>query len=304
MLRDEARPARLVEGPDFTYGKGAAGTVETLRAAAVDSGVDFRVVEPVQVTLPGLQVVGVSSSLVRWLVVKGRARDAAACLGRPYTLRGVVVHGYERGRTIGFPTANVDVGEQLIPADGVYAATVVVGGVEHAAALSIGTAPTFANARRQVEAYLLDFNGDLYDQVVDVRVESWVRDQTRFPGVESLVARGCTTTSVLSRLASVSCGRSERNKRTPVAVAPLAVKPLQSPMQTDAMQQMIDALSACERRAADDPRPPRRRRAGHHGRDGAWAEAQGHRRRVPGPDGSCRGSMPSCTTTAASRTTT
>ena len=188
-LRDAARPAHVVEGPDFTYGKGAAGNVATLRAAAERDGVGFAVVDPVQVTLPGLQVVGVSSSLVRWLVVKGRAKDAAACLGRPYTLRGVVVHGYERGRTIGFPTANVDVGEQLIPADGVYAASFVADAAEHAAALSIGTAPTFADARRQVEAYLLDFSGDLYGKTVDVRVESWVRDQMRFPGVNSLVQR-------------------------------------------------------------------------------------------------------------------
>ena len=189
LLRDDARPAHLVEGPDFTYGRGAAGTVETLRAGALDSGVNFRVVEPLQVTLPGLQVVQVSSSLIRWLIVKGRVRDAAACLGRDYTLRGVVVHGYERGRTIGFPTANVDVGEQLIPADGVYASVAVVDGVERPAALSIGTAPTFANARRQVEAYLLDFDGDLYGKLVDVRLVSWVRDQTKFPGVESLVER-------------------------------------------------------------------------------------------------------------------
>ena len=189
LLRDDARPAHLVEGPDFTYGRGAAGTVRTLRAGALDSGVNFRVVEPVEVTLPGLQVVGVSSSLIRWMIVKGRVRDAAACLGRDYTLRGVVVHGYERGRTIGFPTANVDVGEQLIPADGVYASFAVVDGVEHAAALSIGTAPTFANARRQVEAYLLDFDGDLYGKLVDVRLVSWVRDQTKFPGVGSLVER-------------------------------------------------------------------------------------------------------------------
>ena len=189
MLRDRARPCHLVEGPDFTYGKGAAGNVETLRAGALDSGVDFRVVEPLQVTLPGLQVVGVSSSLIRWLIVKGRARDAAACLGRPYALRGVVVEGYRRGRTLGFPTANVDVGEQLIPADGVYASVAVVEGREYAAALSVGTAPTFTNARRQVEAHLLDFSGDLYGKTVDVKLVSWVRDQLKFPGVESLVER-------------------------------------------------------------------------------------------------------------------
>ena len=189
MLRDDARPAHLVEGPDFTYGKGAAGNVDTLRARAADSGVSLRVVEPLQVTLPGHQIVSASSSLVRWMLVKGRVKDAAALLGRPYALRGVVVHGYERGRTIGYPTANLDVGEQLIPADGVYASIAVVDGVERAAALSIGSAPTFVDARRQVEAFLLDFSGDLYGKTIDLRVTSWVRDQLRFPGVESLIER-------------------------------------------------------------------------------------------------------------------
>ena len=183
-----ARPAHVVEGRDFTYGKAAAGSVQTLRQRLGD-GIGVHVVDPVEVTLPGFQVVTVSSSLARWLVVKGRVRDAAATLGRAYTLRGVVVEGYRRGRTIGFPTANLDVGEQLIPADGVYAATAVVDGAENPTALSIGTAPTFADAKRQVEAHLIDFSGDLYGKTLDVRVTSWVRDQTKFPGVDALIAR-------------------------------------------------------------------------------------------------------------------
>ena len=87
-LRDDARPSHIVEGPDFNFGKGARGNVGKLREWTRDSGVAFTVVEPYQVTLPDMHVVPVSSSLVRWLVARGRVADAAACLGRPYTLRG------------------------------------------------------------------------------------------------------------------------------------------------------------------------------------------------------------------------
>lgn len=188
-LRDDAAPSHIVEGPDFNFGKGARGNVAKLREWTRDSGVAFTAVPPCQVTLPGLQLVPVSSSLVRWLVANGRVADAAACLGRPYTLRGRVVEGYRRGRTIGFPTANLDVGEQLIPADGVYAGAARVDGLEHRAAVSIGTSPTFEGARRQVEAYLLDFTGDLYGRQMDLALIGWVRDQLRFPSVERLIER-------------------------------------------------------------------------------------------------------------------
>ena len=188
LLRDEARPSRLVEGPDFTFGKGAAGKVQTLRQWSAGSGIELCVVEPLQVMLPGLHVVPVRSSLVRWLVTKGRMRDVAACLGRPYTLRGTVVEGYKRGRTIGYPTANLDT-HQLIPADGVYAATARFEGQQHPAALSIGTSPHFGTMRRQVEAYLIGFSGDLYGRTLDLEMGRWIRDQMKFPDLDAFLDR-------------------------------------------------------------------------------------------------------------------
>jgi len=206
-LRDEARPACLVEGPDFNFGKGAKGNVAKLREWTRGSGVELIVVEPLEVTLPGLQVVPVSSSLARWLVAQGRVADAAACLGRPYTLAGTVVEGYRRGRTIGFPTANLEVVEQLVPSDGVYGGWARVNPLSprervaaqppgegapphrYRAAISIGTAPTFEGARRQVEAYLLDFSGDLYGRRLTLELTEWVRDQMRFPSTERLIER-------------------------------------------------------------------------------------------------------------------
>lgn len=201
-LRDEAQPAHLVEGPDFNFGRGAKGNVKLLAEWAGRSGVRFTVVEPLEVRLPGLHMVPVSSSLVRWLIAYGRVSDAEACLGRPYTLRGRVVEGYRRGSPLGFPTANLDCGEQIIPADGVYAGRAILnplsprervvqppGAGRYRAAVSIGSAPTFESARRQVEAYLLDFSGDLYGRTVDIELTGWVRDQYRFPSVEQLVER-------------------------------------------------------------------------------------------------------------------
>ncbi len=135
-----------------------------------------------------LTLVNVSSSLIRWLVSQGRVADAARALGRPYTLRGTVVTGEKRGRTIGFPTANVESG-QLLPAAGIYAGKMRVGERVYRAAISVGNNPTFQVKITTVEAFLLDFSGDLYGQTVDVSIERWVRDMTAFGGVDPLVAQ-------------------------------------------------------------------------------------------------------------------
>ncbi len=187
-IRDDARPAVWAEGRDFRFGKGATGNVDQLRAWAEGSGVRVQVVEPADVVLPGLQVAHASSSLARWLLAHGRVLEATAVLGRPHELVGEVVHGQKRGREIGFPTANVAVADHLVPADAIYAATAVLeDGTEHAAALSIGTNPTFAGEARTVEAFLIDFAGDLYGRRVTLRVERWLRGQVKYAGVDALV---------------------------------------------------------------------------------------------------------------------
>ena len=183
-IRDQARPAVWAEGRDFRFGRGAKGNVGLLKQWSAGTGVRVEVVEPAEVVLPGLHVAAASSSLCRWLLAHGRVRDAAAVLGRPYELAGTVVGGERRGRTLGFPTANLDVAGQLVPADGVYAATADTG---HAAAVSVGTNPTFDGPSRTVEAHLLDFAGDLYGRVVTLRLTRWLRGQVRYPGVDALV---------------------------------------------------------------------------------------------------------------------
>jgi riboflavin kinase/FMN adenylyltransferase len=123
----------------------------------------------------------------------GDVEGAAVVLGRPHEVRGVVEHGDERGRALGFPTANVAVPERIcLPADGVYAGTYVDGaGVERPAAISLGRRPTFYEdaGLRLLEAYVLDFDGDLYDQPAAVRFRARLRGQERFDDVADLVAQ-------------------------------------------------------------------------------------------------------------------
>jgi len=174
----------MVEGPTFTFGRGAEGDVGML-----SQKIETIVVVTQEAVLSDLTVVNVSSSLTRWLIEQGRVRDAAKCLGRAYTVRGEVVKGQQRGKGLGFPTANVAI-RQLSPAEGVYAGRVQVdggGGREYKAAISVGMNPTFDGKTKTVEAFLLDFEGDLYGRVIDVSFEHWIRDVMAFGGVRPLV---------------------------------------------------------------------------------------------------------------------
>ena len=186
ILRDDVRPAHLVEGDTFTFGKDRGGTIDRLREWCASSSVALHVVERVQVSLLDVQVVDVNSSLVRWLLQQGRVRDAAICLARPYSLDGTVVEGAKRGRTIGIPTANLQCAEQLVPGEGVYAARCLVDRKLYPVALSIGTTPTFDGTQRQVEAHLIGFDGDLYGRTLSVDLIDWVREQRKFPGIDAL----------------------------------------------------------------------------------------------------------------------
>ena len=189
ILRDDVRPAHLVEGQTFIFGNGRGGTMDRLRAWAVGTGVRVHTADPVTVALLDMHVPPVSSTLVRWLLLHGRARDAAIAIGRPYALRGVVVKGFQRGRTIGVPTANLDCGEQLLPAEGVYVGRSTIDGVTYPAAVSIGRLPTFGDDRLQFESHLVGYAGDLYGRTIDLELLDWVRDQRRYADVDALTAQ-------------------------------------------------------------------------------------------------------------------
>jgi riboflavin kinase/FMN adenylyltransferase len=189
LLRDRARVRHLVEGEDFNFGRGRGGNIDRLREWCARDGIGLTTVEGVTVRLTDRSTVPVSSSLIRWLIAHGRAEDAALCLGRPFTIEGIVEHGEQRGRTIGFPTANVAIShEPLLLAGGVYAARWNIDGIDRAVALSVGAKETFHDQHRVVvEAYVLDFSGDLYGRNALIEVIGWLREQTKYPSVESLI---------------------------------------------------------------------------------------------------------------------
>ena len=189
LIRDEVRPAHLVEGPSFNFGRGRGGTIEKLRHWADGTNVRLHVIEPVRAALVDMLMVPVSSSVIRWLLVNGRVRDAAICLGRAYELHGLVVQGARRGKELGVPTANLQIGEQLVPADGVYAGRCTFDARTWPAAVSIGTNPTFGDNPRSVEAHLIGFEGDLYGRTLRLELIDWQREQQIFHGIEPLKAR-------------------------------------------------------------------------------------------------------------------
>ena len=170
----------VVIGEGFRFGNRARGTADSLREAGL--AVD-------EFSLVGGQD-PISSTMIRAAVAGGDVRLAAELLGRPHEVTGVVVPGEKRGRALGFPTANLEHHRRAaIPADGVYAGHAVVEGRHHAAAISIGTNPTFDGHRRTVEAHLVDFEGDLYGRHLRVEFVERLRETLTFDGVDELVAQ-------------------------------------------------------------------------------------------------------------------
>jgi riboflavin kinase/FMN adenylyltransferase len=207
ILRDTIRTTHLFEGETFTFGKGRGGTIARLREWAARDHVGLTIVPPQEAVLPDFTVVPVSSTLVRWLLGHGRARDASVLLARPYTLRGEVVKGFQRGRTIDVPTANLKCEDQMIPIDGVYAARCTLDGTTYATALSIGTLPTFGEHQRQVEGHLIGFSGDLYGRTIEIDVVDWIREQVKFTSIDALKAQIAHDVATTKRRSSVDRSR-------------------------------------------------------------------------------------------------
>jgi riboflavin kinase / FMN adenylyltransferase len=184
VVRDRLGAQAMVEGPNFFFGNDRSGNVETLRAFCTEFDMPFEVVEPVEVAG---QIV--SSSRIRWLVSEGRLDEARSMLGRPHRIRGTVVRGAGRGAKLGYPTANVEEIDTLLPGAGIYAARAHVQGDWHPAAVSLGPNPTFNEAGMKVEAYLIGLQGDLYGMPIEVDFLAWLRDIKRFASADALVAQ-------------------------------------------------------------------------------------------------------------------
>ena len=172
-------------GSGFRFGAGATGTVDTLRLLGQEKG--FVVVETPIVDLHGTEV---RSSAIRAAVASGGVELAARMLGRRFGISGIVVAGDARGRTIGFPTANVTMPTCLVrPAGGVYAVICTVDGVAYPGVCNVGTRPTFGGSDEVIEVYLFDIDIDLYDSDMRVEFVDRIRNEQRFASVDALVSQ-------------------------------------------------------------------------------------------------------------------
>jgi len=189
VIRRKFNPTHIVEGPSFGFGRGRKGTAESLKQLAAAFGCEVHIVEPVTLQVEEGETLLVSSSLIRGLIADGKLRRAALCLGRSYALIGEVVKGERRGKTLGFPTINLQVSDQLVPGDGVYAGYAMVGGVRYSAAISIGTKPTFGGTNSTIEAYLLEFDRDVYGEIVRLEFDRRLRTQRKFSSTEELIGQ-------------------------------------------------------------------------------------------------------------------
>ena len=190
VLVDTLHVRLVLAGSDFRFGHRGAGDLDGLRALGQRLGFEVATLEDLVVGEGG-EPRRVSSTWIRELLGEGRVRDAATLLGRAPTIRSRVVHGEQRGRELGYPTANLDPAiEGMLPLDGVYAAWATVDGTRYAAAVSIGNNPTFDGIpQHQVEAHLLDQKLDLYDHTIELAFVDYVRPMNRFEGVDALVAQ-------------------------------------------------------------------------------------------------------------------
>jgi riboflavin kinase/FMN adenylyltransferase len=184
VIRQRLGARAQVEGANFAFGRGREGNIDTLARLCREADVALTVVPPFV-----LDGVPVSSSRVRSALVRGAVEAAATLLGRPYRVRGTVGTGQRRGQTLGFPTANLERIETVLPGDGVYAVRVRHEGRTWPGAANMGPNPTFGEQARKVEVHLIGFQGDLYGQALAVDFVARLRDTRPFRGADDLVAQ-------------------------------------------------------------------------------------------------------------------
>ena len=184
ILGDQLGAAGVVTGEDFTFGKGRGGNVGVLRAIGAEIGMATRMVGPVMD-----HGAPVSSSRVRDALRAGDPQEAARLLTRPFAIRGVAEHGDKRGRTIGYPTANLAIESYLRPRYGIYAVTgrVLASGEVLKGAANIGVRPQFDPPKELLEPHFFDFAGDLYGQEIEIAFHHFLRPEAKFDSLEALV---------------------------------------------------------------------------------------------------------------------
>ncbi len=193
----------VVVGYDFCFGRGRAGTGETLIEAGKSKG--FGVTRVQKIT--GAEGEAFSSSRIRHLIAEGDMRPAARLLGRPFEVEGMVESGDRLGRELGFPTANLRLGETLHPAFGIYAGQALIDGRWRDAAVSLGVRPTVADRGVLLEAHILDFSGELYNKSLRIRLIDYLRPEAKFADLDALkrqIAEDCRQARARLALAAAS----------------------------------------------------------------------------------------------------
>ena len=182
LLQKHLRMQGIMVGPDFTLGRGGEGNTSLLRTLGDEMGFNVEVIAPYMIDGEV-----VSSTLIRRALIQGDMKRVERLMGRRFYLKGRVVTSDKRGRVLGFPTANVDVQpQQALPNDGVYATIVHIDTKHFPSATNIGTRPTFGEAKRMVEAHLLNYKGNLYGKEIRVEFVRKLRDERRFGSSEEL----------------------------------------------------------------------------------------------------------------------
>jgi len=184
FLWNKLRVKKVFIGHDYTFGSKKGGNEKVLAEYGKKLGFDVHVINAISVgnTL-------VSSTKIREAILTGDVKRAAMLLGRPYNVGGTVVEGKGRGATLGFPTANVKPDKELLPARGVYAAMVHLEGGGYRGVLNIGVNPTFGENKPTLEVHLMDFQGNLYGEALDVLFIERLREERKFSSPEELVAQ-------------------------------------------------------------------------------------------------------------------
>ncbi len=197
VLREGLGAKHLTCGTDFAFGHRRGGDTRLLGARAEALGMGLTLVPPLTDAEGPL-----SSTRIRRALQDGYPERATAELGRPWAIRGIVAHGDKRGRTIGFPTANISLGRHLEPARGVYAVTVrLPGGQVHRGAANIGRRPTVNEGpESRLEVNLFRFDGDLYGQELTVSLHAFIRAEQKFPGLDALKAQIAADAAEADRL--------------------------------------------------------------------------------------------------------
>jgi riboflavin kinase/FMN adenylyltransferase len=184
VLAEWLRVSDVWVGANFLFGHGRSGNFTLLRTLGQRYGFRADKIDPVR-----YKDFVVSSTRIRRLVAEARMDEAGALLGHPYFVDGTIVEGQKRGKTIGYPTANMVTENELIPPHGVYATTMTIDGVVHAGMTNIGVRPTFGETDATIETHLLRYSGDLYGRRVRLSFVQRLRDERRFDSVDALRAQ-------------------------------------------------------------------------------------------------------------------